>query len=232
MCIAIVGLGRIGTGLALLLARSDQDVIVADRSPSKARTVATSYPRITAAPTITRGVSEADVVIPAIPFAALAGFIDEHAAQLAGKTLIDPTNPVSFDRHGPTARLVGDNESGGTVIAAHLPTGVAYAKAFGTLGADTLVTAAGTEPRTASFYVADSTATAAVVEELIRAAGYDPIPAGDIESSADIELQGALHQYGGIGGTITGPAARAAAARARHAYPERDTGIDVRGQRK
>ncbi|WP_336081911.1 NADPH-dependent F420 reductase [Nocardia sp. SSK8] len=207
MTTAIIGLGRIGSRVAALLAAGGQEVVVADRDPAKAVALADSIRGANAAPSIDAAIDVAEVVIPAIFFSALPGFLADYGDALVGKTLIDPTNPVSF-RDGPITRIIGENESGGETIAPLVPAGTGFAKAFGTLGAETLTTAANAEPRNALFYVTDDDRVAVITAELITAAGYAPVRAGGIDRSADIELQGALHQFGGAGGPLGEAAAR------------------------
>ncbi|MEV0686716.1 NAD(P)-binding domain-containing protein [Nocardia sp. NPDC050378] len=215
---AVIGMGRIGTTVATLLAGGGQEVVVADRKPDKAVALAAKLGGSVTSADIEDAIRTTDVVVPTIIFAALPEFVSAYAEQLAGKILIDPTNPVSFDERGPIARLVGDNESGGQVLAAQLPGSIAYAKAFGTLGADTLTDAADARPRAVLFYVTDDDTAASAVEELVTAAGYTPVRAGGIDRAADIELQGALHQYGGLGRTVTAAEA-AELVRRRHFTP-------------
>jgi predicted dinucleotide-binding enzyme len=75
---------------------------------------------------------------------------------------------------------------------------VHYVKAFGTLAADTLASAANREPqRAVLFYATDDDAAATTVERLIRAAGFDPLKAGGVADAGRIEMPGGdLHQAG------------------------------------
>ena len=38
-----------------------------------------------------------DIIVLAVPFASVDGIIGQYATQLAGKTVVDITNPVNFD---------------------------------------------------------------------------------------------------------------------------------------
>ena len=63
------------------------------------------------------------------------------------------------------------------------------------------------------FYATDDDRAASVVERLISAAGFDPLRAGGVEEAIQIEMFGALHQYGGLnGGLLNLDEARAALA--------------------
>jgi predicted dinucleotide-binding enzyme len=85
-----------------------------------------------------------------------------------------------------------------------LPTGAHYVKAFGTLGADSLASAANREPRRAVlFYATDDDAAVTAIERLISAAGFDPLKEGGVADAGRIEVPGGdLHQNGGLNGQL------------------------------
>jgi predicted dinucleotide-binding enzyme len=91
--------------------------------------------------------------------------------------------------------LVRGDESAGSVVAALLPAGAHYVKAF---GADALAAGAYRQPRRAVlFYATDDDAAATTIERLIRAVGFDPLKAGGIAAAGQIEAPGGdLHQFG------------------------------------
>jgi hypothetical protein len=101
-------------------------------------------------------------------------------------------------------RTLPENQSAGSVVAAMLPAGAHYVKAFGTLGADSLASAANREPRRAVlFYATDDDAAAAAIERLINAAGFDPRKVGGVADAGRIEVPGGdLHQNGGLNGQL------------------------------
>jgi hypothetical protein len=85
-----------------------------------------------------------------------------------------------------------------------LPAGAHYVKAFGTLGADSLASAANREPRRAVLlYATDDDAAAVAIERLISAAGFDPLKVGGVADAGRIEVPGGdLHQNGGLNGLL------------------------------
>ena len=90
------------------------------------------------------------------------------------------------------------------MVAAMLPAGAHYVKAFGTLGADSLASAANRDPRRAVlFYATDDDAAAAAIERLIGAAGFDALKVGGEADAGRIEVPGGdLHQGGGLNGQL------------------------------
>ena len=104
-------------------------------------------------------------------------FIAQYGAHLAGKVIVDPSNPVGPDGQGGYHKVIGEQESSGQILAGLLPAGARLVKAFGTLSAPTLSSAARREPEHAvQFYAADDAAAGDLVADLIRAGGYEPVP--------------------------------------------------------
>src|SRR3712207_5166760 len=98
--------------------------------------------------------------------------IPEQESRLAGKVVVDPTNPIGFDESGTATRTLPDGQSAASVVDAALPAGAHYVKAFGSLGAPSLATAANRTPRAVLFYATDDDAAAAAAERLISATGF------------------------------------------------------------
>jgi predicted dinucleotide-binding enzyme len=132
---AIIGLGNIGTRVATVLTNGGQDIIVSDRNPAKAREFAAKLGSRAKATSIDEAVKEADVVILAIWFDAIREFVTAHHAALAGKIVVDPSNPITPDGKGGFKKTVPAEQSAGKINAALLPEGAELVKAFGTLGA-------------------------------------------------------------------------------------------------
>jgi predicted dinucleotide-binding enzyme len=104
------------------------------------------------------------------------------ARLLENKVVVDPSNPLGFDESGQMIRTLPDGLSAGSVVAALLPAGAHYVKAFGTLAADALASAANRERQQAVlFYATDDDTAATTIERLTRAAGFEPLKAGTVE---------------------------------------------------
>src|SRR5260370_8040039 len=117
-------------------------------------------------------------------------------------------------------RTLPEGRSAGSVVAALLPAGAHYVKAFGTLAADALASATNREPRRAVlFYATDDDDAAATIERLIRAAGFEPLKPGGVADAGRIEMPGGdLHHFG-----LNGPLLDPAQARAPIRSPQRPT---------
>lgn len=117
--------------------------------------------------------------------------------------VIDPSNPMGPDGHGGYTNTLPADESAASVLAALLPAGAHFVKAFGTLGAEALGSAANRPSGRAALFYATDDDDAETVERLISASGFDPVKAGGIDAAGRLELmRGDLHQNGGLGGKL------------------------------
>jgi len=212
---AIVGVGNIGGALARDLVAGGEPVVLAAKDESHAEALADELGPLARAASVDDAIAGADVVVFAIWLDTIRELIAKDARLLEDKVVVDPSNPLGFDESGQMFRTLPEGQSAGSVVAALLPAGAHYVKAFGTLGADSLARCAYREPRRAVlFYATDDDAAATTIERLIRAAGFDPIKAGGAAAALRIEMPGGdLHQFGLNGAVLDLDEARAAIAK-------------------
>jgi 8-hydroxy-5-deazaflavin:NADPH oxidoreductase len=213
MTTAIVGVGNIGSAVARHLVAGGESVVLAAKDQSRARALAEELGPLARAASVEDAIDGADAVVLAVWLDAMRELIPEYGHLLKDKVVIDPSNPIGFDASGQMMRTLPDGESAGSVVAALLPAGVHYVKAFGTLGADALAASAHRDPLAVLFYATDDEAAATTIERLIRAAGFEPWKAGGVAAAARIEAPaGDLHQYGFNGEVVDINRARSATA--------------------
>ena len=209
--VAIIGTGNIGSRLAANFAAGDQDFLLAGRDQQAARKIASGLGGHAEAVTIDEAVERAGVLVFALWIDAFEQLIAQYGERLAGKVIVDPTNPVGPDGAGGYRKVIGEQESSGQILAGLLPAGARLVKAFGTLSAPTLSAAARREPeRAVQFYATDDAAAGDLVAGLIRADGYEPVRVGGLDQSIRIEMFGDLHEYGALGRAVTKSEALAA----------------------
>ena len=150
---AIIGLGSIGSKVAANLTTGGEHVIVADHGLSKAEGLAAQLGANATAMPVHAAFDEADVLILAIPFEAMKDLVASRRETLAGKIIVDPSNPIAPDGKGGFRKTIPAEQSSGEIIAGLLPEGAELVKAFGTLGAESL----GSAVRLAGMAVADLT---------------------------------------------------------------------------
>jgi predicted dinucleotide-binding enzyme len=202
--VAIIGTGNIGSRLAANFAAGGQDFLLAGRNQDAGRKIASGLGGHAEVVSIDEAVERADVLVPALWLDAFRQLIAQYGARLAGKVIVDPSNPVGPDGAGGYRKVIGEQESSGQILAGLLPAGARLVKAFGTLSSGSLSAAARQEPdRAVLFYAADDDAAGDLVADLIRAAGFDPVQVGGLDQSIRIEMFGDLHEYGALGRVVT-----------------------------
>jgi len=202
--VAIIGTGNIGTRLAANFAAGGQDFLLAGRDQEATRELASDLDGHAEVVSVDEAVDRADVLVIAVWLDAFKQLIAQYGERLAGKVIVDPTNPVGPDSDGNYRKVIGEQESSGQILAGLLPAGARLVKAFGTLSAPTLSAAARQEPeRAVQFYAADDNAAGDLVADLIRAGGYEPVRVGGLDQSIRIEMFGDLHEYGALGRAVT-----------------------------
>jgi predicted dinucleotide-binding enzyme len=209
--VAIIGTGNIGSRLAANFAAGGQDFLLAGRDQQAAGKIAADLDGHAEVVSIGEAIERADVLVFAVWLDAFKQLIAQYGDRLAGKVIVDPSNPIGPDGAGGYRKVIGEQESSGQILAGLLPAGARLVKAFGTLSAPSLSTAARREPeRAVQFYAADDTAAGDLVAELIRTGGYEPVSVGGLDQSIRIEMSGDLHEYGALGRVVTKSEALAA----------------------
>ncbi len=202
--VAIIGTGTIGSTLAAEFTAGGQDFLLAGRDQEAARKIAAGLDGHAQAVSVDEAVQRAGALVVAVWLPDFEQFIAQYGDRLAGKVIIDPTNPVGPAADGTYHKVIGAQESSGQILAGLLPTGAVLVKAFGTLSAPSLAAATRQEPdRAVLFYATDDDAVGDLVAGLIRAAGFDPVRVGGLDQAIRIEMFGDLHEYGALGRVVT-----------------------------
>jgi hypothetical protein len=214
MATAIIGTGNIGGTLARHLVRGGEPIVLAAKDEANAEALAQELGELARAASVEEAIAEADAVVFAVWLDTTKELIATDGRLLEDKVVVDPSNPLGFDESGQMIRTLPEGQSAGSVVDALLPAGAHYVKAFGSLTADALASAANREPRRAVlFYATDDDAAAATIERLIHAAGFESLKAGDLAEAGRIEVPGGdLHQVGLNGALLDLDQARAAVA--------------------
>ena len=129
-------------------------------------------------------VADADLVVLAVPFPVVDAVLASLAPALAGRVVIDATNPVG---HGLTHGLQS-RASGAEHVAALLP-GAHIVKAFSVYGFENLrqapVGPAGMRP--VIPIAGDDVAAKATVASLLDGLGWESVDAGGLAAAVDLE---------------------------------------------
>ena len=130
-----------------------------------------------------------DIVVLAVPHPALKDILEDYADKLAGKIVVDVTNPVDFETFD--SLVVPAHSSAAAELADELPSSRVL-KAFNTNFAASL-SAKNVGPNTTLVLVAGDDADAkATFIAAIQAGGLDAIDAGALSRARELEAMGFL----------------------------------------
>jgi 8-hydroxy-5-deazaflavin:NADPH oxidoreductase len=130
-----------------------------------------------------------DVVVLAVPYPAIASIISERGDQLAGKVVVDITNPLDFETFD--SLVVPADSSAAAEVAAALPESRVL-KAFNTNFAATL--AAGTigGSTTTVLIAGDDADAKSTLAGIVTSGGLAAIDAGSLRRARELEALGFL----------------------------------------
>jgi len=204
MSITIIGAGNMAKGLAGLFAAAGYDVVLGVRDVAKGKEIAAKLGDKVSAYEITSAVAKSDIVVLAVPYAAASGVI-AAAGSLAGKVLVDITNPLTPDYAGLT---IGHETSAAEEIQKLAPE-ARVVKAFNTLFAQVLQGGGKVAGVGATVFIAgDDEAANDDVAEIVAKAGLKPLKTGGLSLARYIEPAGGLNVALGYGrglGTAIAP---------------------------
>src|SRR5258708_9888110 len=140
--VAIVGTGNIGSRLAANFAAGGEDFLLAGRDQEAAGKIASDLDGRAEVVSIDEAVDRAGVLVFAVWLDAFEQLIAQYGERLAGKVIVDPSNPVGPDDAGNYRKVIGVQESSGQILPGLLPAGARLATAFRTASAPTLSAAA------------------------------------------------------------------------------------------
>jgi len=121
--VAIIGTGNIGGRLAADLAAGGQDFLLAGRDQEATRKIAADLDGRAEAVSVDEAVDRAGVLVVAVWLDDFEQFIAQYGARLAGKVIVDPSNPVGPDEPGGYRKVIGEQESSGQILAGLRPAG-------------------------------------------------------------------------------------------------------------
>jgi 8-hydroxy-5-deazaflavin:NADPH oxidoreductase len=178
MKVAIIGAGNVGKALATSITNAGHDVTIAASSAENARAAADEI-GTRAADSSASAVVGADVVILAIPYAAGAQVAADIRDGVAGKTIIDVSNPLTPDYSG----LATTGTSAAEELQQRLPQ-ASVVKAFNTLFAS--IQAAPTREVDGLVAADDGDAKQQVIS-LIESMGFTPLDVGPLSAARHLE---------------------------------------------
>lgn len=181
----VLGSGDVGKTLAKGLKERGHDVRIASRAGNKLAdfTAATGIPEVT----FDRAVADAEIVVLAVQGAAAEALVEQFAASLAGKVVVDTTNPIA----GPPVQgflpyFTTADASLMERLAKRAP-GARFVKAFNSVGSAFMVAPKLQGGRPSMFIAGDDAAAKATVTALLDSFGWDAEDVGGAPSARAVE---------------------------------------------
>lgn len=201
MRIGILGAGNVGGALGRVWTSEGHDVFFGapEARSERTRKALAALGSAGHAGTNAEAGAFGEVLALTVPWPAAQQAI-ESSGNLAGKVLIDCTNPLAADLKG---LVVGLNTSGGEQVAGWAR-GVRVVKAFNTIGAGNYGRTDFSGQVADGFYCGDDSAAKATAKILIADAGFNPVDVGPLrnarwlESPAMLWIDLAINQSWGI----------------------------------
>jgi 8-hydroxy-5-deazaflavin:NADPH oxidoreductase len=189
--IAFIGAGPVAQQLARLASDAGHTTILSSRTPNKDNNITTF---IDAA-------RLADIAVITVPFSVTPEFLPSLRAELAGKIVIDATNPLNADY---TPIILGAETSAAETIASLLPAS-RVVKAFNTIFANIMQhDQQNRNGLTATAFIAsDHDDARKQVADLAASIGFAPMQTGPLhtarylEAMAHLNIQIAFRENGG-----------------------------------
>ena len=130
-----------------------------------------------------------EIVVLAVPYPALGEVLSQRGEQLAGKIVVDITNPLNFETFD--SLTVPADSSATAELAAKLPSSKVL-KAFNTNFAATLASGQVAGLQTTVTIAGDDTDAKAALTEVVTAGGLRAVDAGALARARELEAIGFL----------------------------------------
>ncbi|MGH9397748.1 MAG: NADPH-dependent F420 reductase [Terriglobia bacterium] len=197
MKIGIIGAGNVGGTLGRRWAQGRHQVVfgVRDHSDPKLVQLLKEAGARAKAGSVTEAAAFGDVITLATPWAAVRSAL-EAAGDLAGKVLLDCTNPLKPDM---SALELGHVTSGAEQIAAWAH-GAKVVKIFNTTGYDNMADPKYGDESAVMFYCGDDTNAKATAHQLAADLGFDAMDAGQLKEARLLEPYALLWIHLAMGG--------------------------------
>jgi hypothetical protein len=183
MKISIIGAGNMGRGIGTRAVAGGHDVDITDNDPADAKALADELGG--SATAVDKSSVGGEIVVLAMYYPATLAAVEEYGDQLAGRVVVDISNPIDFETMDGLA--VPADTSGAEEVARALPSGTPVVKAFNTTFATTLVAGEVAGQKLDVFVAADDESAKAKVSSLVESGGLRAIDVGPLRRARQLE---------------------------------------------
>ena len=190
MKVTIVGAGNMGRGIGTRAVAGGHQVEILAQDPGHARKLAEELGG--SATAIEAGAPfGGEVVVFAVYYPRIKDAVRQYADQLAGKVVVDITNPVDTQTWDRLATPPGTSSA--VQVAQLVPEGTRVVKAFNTTFASTLVAGEVAGQQLDVLIAGDDDAAKQKVAQLAADGGLRPLDVGPLARAQQLEQLGFLH---------------------------------------
>ncbi len=175
MRVAIIGAGNVGKALGSALRAKGHVVVFGVRDPMKTGE--------RNAKTVAEALTSAEAVILATPWSATEALVCEHADALAGKIVIDATNPINPSL---TRLAVGFDTSGAELLQSQARKAKFY-KAFNSTGVAVMAKPSFPEGKAVMFLAGPAGPDKKTVLRIVADVGFEAVDAGELKAARLLE---------------------------------------------
>ncbi len=184
--IGIIGTGNIGGALARHWVNAGHEVLISSRHPEELQPLADELgPRARAGMPV-EAAEFGDVVLVSVPYSAMPQIGAEFGSLLAGKVVLDTSNPVARRDGAITEYALGLGS--GVATAQFLP-GARVVRAFNCIPAASLANQPNRQPNRIAIPLAgDDSEALEVAQRLVDDAGFDGVVVGPLAIAGNFDL--------------------------------------------
>ncbi|MFF7989527.1 NADPH-dependent F420 reductase [Kitasatospora xanthocidica] len=193
--LGVLGAGNIGRPVGRHWLAAGHSVTFGSRTPEHLAPFVGPLGAGATAATLAETARTADVLLLSVPYEAAAGVLAEVGEHLAGKIVIDATNPVTLTEDGRVVSTLTPGVTQGRHASKQLPH-TTVVRAF-THVMDELLWSRGTRQRHfwAIAVAGDDAPAKALVAGLVHDAGFTPVDLGGLDESAPLDPGGVLFPH-------------------------------------
>ncbi len=190
MKVTIVGAGNMGRAIGTRAVGGGQGVEIVDRDVAEAQKLAEELGG--SATALEAGAPfGGEIVVFAVYYPGIKDAVRQYADQLAGKVVVDITNPVNTETWDSLATPPGSSSA--EEVQQLVPQGTPVVKAFNTTFAPTLLGGEVAGQQLDVLIAGDDDEAKRKVSQLVSDAGLRPLDVGPLRRAEQLEQLGFLH---------------------------------------
>jgi len=184
--IGIIGTGKIGGALARHWASAGYDVFVSSRHPEELQSLVAEIGSHARAGTPREAAAFGTVILVSVPYSAMPQLGEDLRAELAGKVILDTSNPV-VARDGDMA--IAAQKKGAGIATAEFLHSSRVVRAFNCIPAASLANEANRKPERLAIPIgSDDPEALKIAQQLVSDAGFDSVVVGSLAQTRQFDL--------------------------------------------